>query len=346
MKFSNKLPTHLSWHTKLLQDGIPEDQVQTLAAFIRKAAEYELVQVNPRYLAAQMLLPELTALNLLITAVATGLFTLNWHTTCPVCLTPGQAVQNLGEIESQTQCHHCGHHYTPHLDDEISVTLTATAALHPTKVGVDNAAFRAEVDNRLGKTLALNLINVPAFRRLIADQKLNQGHWLGVKQLVIFFSDLRQSTAFYNKLGDAEAFHWVREHFQIMFAAVEQCGGTPVKTIGDGIMGVFTNPENAVTAIAAGMQGLAQLNDAAGFVGRDRLTLKVGMHQGACIVVTLNGRLDYFGETVNIAARLTGLSLGGDIILSPTIMADAKTCTQAEKLGEVSALLTELRGLP
>ncbi|MFZ1400745.1 MAG: adenylate/guanylate cyclase domain-containing protein, partial [Candidatus Promineifilaceae bacterium] len=346
MKFNRKVTKPFVWHTRLRPYDIPEGQVNALQSFVAKAAGHELFQANPRYLATQMMLPESAGLNLLITAVAAGLFTLNWHTTCPVCLTAGRAVQNLGEIESQTQCHHCGHHYTPHLDDEISVTLTATAALHPTEVGADNPAFRAEVDDRLGKTPALNLINIPAFRRLIADQQLNQGHWLGVKRLVIFFSDLRQSTAFYNKLGDAEAFHWVREHFQIMFAAVEQCGGTAVKTIGDGIMGVFTDPENAVTAIALGMQGLAQLNDAAGFVGQDRLTLKVGMHQGACIVVTLNGRLDYFGETVNIAARLTGLSSGGDIILSPTIMADAKICTQAEKLGQVSTRLTELRGLP
>ena len=44
--------------------------------------------------------------------------------------------------------------------------------------------------------------------------------------------------------------------------------------------------------------------------------LKLGLHEGPCIAVTLNDRLDYFGQTVNLAARLQGESRGGDIILS------------------------------
>lgn len=346
MRFNRKVTKRFVWHTRLRPYDIPEGQVNALQSFVAKAAGHELFQANPRYLATQMMLPESAGLNLLITAVPADLFTLNWHITCPVCHTTGKTAQNLATLEPETVCHYCGTHFKPHLDDEISVTLTATSALYPVTAGADNPAFRADVDARLGKTPALSLINVPAFRRLLTDQQLPQGHWLGVKQLVIFFSDLRQSTAFYNKFGDAEAFYWVREHFQMMFAAVEQHGGTAVKTIGDGIMGVFTSPEAALKAIAAGMQGLAQLNDAAGFVGHDRLTLKAGMHQGACIVVTLNSRLDYFGETVNIAARLAGLSSGDDIILSPTIMANASICTQANGLGQLSPLSTKLRGLP
>lgn len=346
MKLPGKIADHFTWRDALLRCGIPEDQVDTLTLFVIRAANHELYEVNPRYLAEQLRLPEWVALNLLVTAVAEGLFTLIWQTTCPICHADGKYAQNLAEVDNQTQCHYCDHHFIPHLDDEISVTVTATAVLRPLTAIADNPTFRAGVDGRLGKTSALSLINIPAFRRLITDQQLPQGHWLGVKQLVIFFSDLRQSTAFYNKLGDAEAFHWVREHFRIMFAAVERYEGTAVKTIGDGIMGIFTEPENALNAIVTGMQGLVQVNDTAGFVDGDRLTLKVGMHQGACIVVTLNGRLDYFGETVNIAARLAGLSFGGDIILSQAITANDAALRLAKEAGDLLPLTAQLRGLP
>ncbi|HEX8921184.1 MAG TPA: adenylate/guanylate cyclase domain-containing protein, partial [Pyrinomonadaceae bacterium] len=52
------------------------------------------------------------------------------------------------------------------------------------------------------------------------------------------------------------------------------------------------------------------------------LILKVGIHSGPCIAVTLNDRLDYFGCTVNMAARLEGLSTGGDAVISEAVHAD------------------------
>src|SRR6185369_3069541 len=54
----------------------------------------------------------------------------------------------------------------------------------------------------------------------------------------------------------------------------------------------------------------------------DAIAIKLGLHQGACIVVTFNERLDYFGSTVNLAARLQGQSKGGDIVLSTELAAD------------------------
>jgi adenylate cyclase len=54
------------------------------------------------------------------------------------------------------------------------------------------------------------------------------------------------------------------------------------------------------------------------------LKLKVGLHTGPCIAVTLNDRLDYFGSTVNMAARLEGLSTGADVIISRAVYEDAK----------------------
>ena len=85
-----------------------------------------------------------------------------------------------------------------------------------------------------------------------------------------------------------------------------------VKTIGDAVMASFGDPANAVKAALA-MQ--ARIAD-------HELVLKLGIHVGPSVVVNLNDRLDYFGSTVNMAARLQGQSQGGDIVLSRAVADD------------------------
>jgi class 3 adenylate cyclase len=67
------------------------------------------------------------------------------------------------------------------------------------------------------------------------------------------------------------------------------------------------------------------------------LQLKAGFNTGPCIAVTLNDRLDYFGSTVNMAARLEGLSSGTDVIISGSVYEDAKVreLIEAEGLSAV-----------
>ena len=93
--------------------------------------------------------------------------------------------------------------------------------------------------------------------------------------------------------------------------------GAVVKTIGDAVMASFADPAQAVRAALAMQTGIGS----SARTGRD-LVLKVGVHAGPSVVVTLNDRLDYFGSTVNMAARLQGQSAGGDIVLSRAVAAD------------------------
>jgi len=61
------------------------------------------------------------------------------------------------------------------------------------------------------------------------------------------------------------------------------------------------------------------------------LSIKIGLHHGPCIVVNLNDRLDYFGSTVNIAARLPNFSLGGEAIFSESIRNDPEVTQYLER---------------
>ncbi|MFA0733256.1 MAG: hypothetical protein BKPUNTRY_002826, partial [Candidatus Fervidibacter sp.] len=155
------------------------------------------------------------------------------------------------------------------------------------------------------------------FRDLFSQEALRPGERIAVGHLTIVFTDLRGSTNLYRAIGDAPAFGLVMNHFDVLRECVAEEGGAIVKTIGDAIMAVFTRPVHAVRAMAKAQRRLAHPPE-----GMQPLYLKVGIHAGPCIAVTLNDRLDYFGSTVNIAARLEGQSSGTDIILSDAVRFD------------------------
>ncbi len=155
------------------------------------------------------------------------------------------------------------------------------------------------------------------FRDLFSSEALRPGDQISVGTLTVLFTDLRNSTRLYRDIGDATAFGRVMNHFDVLKRAIAQADGALVKTIGDAVMGVFRNPAAALTAM---LQAQAQLS--APPEGTAPLTLKAGIHIGPCIAVTLNERLDYFGSTVNLAARLEGLSTGNDVVISAAVYND------------------------
>lgn len=155
------------------------------------------------------------------------------------------------------------------------------------------------------------------FRDLFSTEALRAGEQISVGTLTVLFTDLRNSTQLYREIGDATAFGRVLNHFDVLKQAIADEDGAVVKTIGDAVMAVFRRPAAALRAMLRAQRELASPQD-----GREPLTLKAGMHAGPCIAVTLNERLDYFGSTVNLAARLEGLSTGTDVIISPTVFED------------------------
>ncbi|MPZ08835.1 MAG: hypothetical protein GEU89_01320 [Kiloniellaceae bacterium] len=162
-----------------------------------------------------------------------------------------------------------------------------------------------------------------AFRDLFSDQVLRPGDEVSVARITLLFTDLRRSTDLYGRIGDAAAYHLVRDHFAYLGAIVRRHDGALVKTIGDAIMAAFTAPADALAAALAIQRELGAFNAAEA----SPLTIKLGLHEGPCIAVTLNGRLDYFGTTVNMAARLQDQSEGGDIVLSESVAADPQVAS-------------------
>lgn len=166
---------------------------------------------------------------------------------------------------------------------------------------------------------AAEVTALQTFRDLFSSEALRPGEQISVGTLTVLFTDLRNSTRLYREIGDATAFGRVMNHFDVLKRVITAEDGALVKTIGDAVMAIFRRPVAALRAMLAAQELLAAPPD-----GMPPLTLKAGIHEGPCIAVTLNDRLDYFGSTVNMAARLEALSTGDDVVISHAIYDDAE----------------------
>jgi class 3 adenylate cyclase len=158
-----------------------------------------------------------------------------------------------------------------------------------------------------------------AFRDLFSGAVLRPGDQVSIAQITLMFTDLKGSTALYERIGDAAAYQLVREHFAFMGSIIRTHRGGIVKTIGDAVMAAFAEPADGVRAALAVQRGTAAFNREH---GPEAIAIKLGVHTGASIAVTLNDRLDYFGSMVNLAARVQGLAEGGEIVLTAELADD------------------------
>ena len=163
---------------------------------------------------------------------------------------------------------------------------------------------------------AKRMLTNQTFRDVFKADNLTIDQRLKITSLTFLFTDLKGSTALYERVGDLAAFDLVRAHFQALLEIISSEGGAVVKTIGDAVMATFTRPEQALAAALRMRAAMDQLNDAR---GTKDLMVKIGIHEGPCLAVMLNERQDYFGQTVNIAARVQGVSNAQAIHVTGTV---------------------------
>jgi class 3 adenylate cyclase len=180
------------------------------------------------------------------------------------------------------------------------------------------------------------------FRRLFSRDLLKPSTPLKVASSAILFSDLTGSTALYTTVGDAAAFRLVDDHFDVLRASLDPHGGTVVKTMGDAIMAAFPDP---IAAIRAATECLRAFDAFKKKVPHgDLIGLKLGVFSGPCYVVTANGAIDYFGQTVNCAARVQHLATSGELILEQSLF-EVLPAADREKLSRIEDLTTTVKGV-
>ncbi|HUI70595.1 MAG TPA: adenylate/guanylate cyclase domain-containing protein, partial [Spirochaetia bacterium] len=182
------------------------------------------------------------------------------------------------------------------------------------------------------------------FRDLFSSQMLSLDETFAIESLSFLFTDIKGSTELYERLGDSVAFSLVKEHFYIMERIVRANNGAVVKTIGDAVMAVFMDAPDALRSAVEMIDAFDDLETAQKL--RNSIIVKIGVHYGPCIAVTLNERLDYFGTTVNIAARVQGLSDGRNVMVSDALFRESGAGTYlAQKRWKGEPFTTSLKGL-
>src|SRR3954468_1315710 len=155
-----------------------------------------------------------------------------------------------------------------------------------------------------------HLLTSQTFRSLFRSEVVGGAQGLAIRDIAILFTDIRGSTALYQRIGDLNAYELVQQHFDWLREATVRHGGAVVKTIGDAVMAAYPD---AAHAVAAALDMRAAVGRASREQPERPVSLKIGVHHGAAIAVTLNDQLDYFGQTVNIAARVQALADAGEI---------------------------------
>jgi class 3 adenylate cyclase len=178
---------------------------------------------------------------------------------------------------------------------------------------------------------AKRLLTNQLFRDIYGTDTIDVEQRLKITSLTFLFTDLKGSTELYERVGDLVAFDLVKAHFRVLNEIVASEAGAIVKTIGDAVMATFPTPDRAVSAALRMREAMRDLNDGH---NREDLLLKIGIHEGPCLAVVLNDRQDYFGTTVNIAARVQALADSRTILATRSVVTDP----QASALLETSGL--------
>jgi class 3 adenylate cyclase len=177
---------------------------------------------------------------------------------------------------------------------------------------------------------AARVTNLQEFRELFEAQVISPHEQISVGSQVVVFTDLRGSTAMYNRVGDAPAYGLVRNHFYVLAQAVSDHHGAIVKTIGDAVMAVFSRIDEALAAVQQMHEKLPTANPNPAI--NARLILKSSLHCGPCLAVNANDKLDFFGSTINLAARMVDSCKGDDLVVSEEVHQRPELQTFLEQL--------------
>jgi class 3 adenylate cyclase len=230
-----------------------------------------------------------------------------------------------------------------HIDDQgVHMSPGTTLVLHndcprETTVLLERVGWQADIAR------GSLLLAYPEFLDLFAADAPAAGHELAVGSLCVLFADIVASTELYEELGDARAYALVQAHFRRATAIVAKFRGAVVKTMGDGFMACFPHSDSALDAALELATGSGELGAEHGVIG---FAVRVGLHEGPCLIVRANERLDLFGTAVNLASRLQSTAAPGQVsVLAELLDHPAVAGVLSTRGAAVSLAQATLRGL-
>jgi adenylate cyclase len=131
-------------------------------------------------------------------------------------------------------------------------------------------------------------------------------------RVVILFSDIEESTALNERIGDRAWVKLIGSHDKLVQRLVHKQSGHVVKSQGDGFMVAFARPEQAVRC---GIDVQESLNGDAKRKRHNDIRVRIGIHMGRSV----RRGDDLFGRNVAMAARVAAEAVGGEILVSETV---------------------------
>jgi class 3 adenylate cyclase len=173
---------------------------------------------------------------------------------------------------------------------------------------VRNEGFGAAVRSSIEDLADWAAVERPDLARITPDGRV-----------VILFSDIENSTAFNERVGDRAWVKLIGEHDKLIRRLVSGHGGHVVKSQGDGFMIAFAGAEQAVRC---GIDIQHALSREAKRRRRNGVRVRIGVHMGRSV----RRGDDLFGRNVAMAARVAGQAGGEEILVSQTVRDAVNDC--------------------
>ncbi|MDH3705117.1 MAG: adenylate/guanylate cyclase domain-containing protein [Acidimicrobiia bacterium] len=203
---------------------------------------------------------------------------------------------------------------TRRMAPDESVRLGSTTIRMVDRADPASTGSRTTLSTDGGKTSIHTVAElVTANRPLVGDGEHRHG------TITIVFSDIENSTARMNAIGDRRWFEILGRHNELVRESVIRYGGTEVKNQGDGFMLTFPSARRALQAMAQVQRSLTSDAEAD---PDSAIRVRVGMHTGE-VIVDDDG--DLFGQHVNLAARIGAQAVGREILVSSLTRAILET---------------------
>jgi len=266
-------------------------------------------------------------LDIFIQGVYDGVFILDWIYHCPTCGHVAYEAPSLHQASSQNFCTVCNEVFDNTLDTNIEVCFS----IHPRLKTLDpiyKMNYLADIgkDIRNGKyrtwdtpdaVRGVEIIQNNLYRELMSSEVFMGDQALPLTNITILFADVTNSTKLYSSLGDRKTFSLIKEYVRILSNTIEKCGGVPVKTVGGVVMGAFIDPLKVFHAAVKAQQQL--IKHVQNKPINERLEMKIGLHSGPVLAVTLNNKLDYVGLAVNSTIDIKNTALANEIVISQVL---------------------------
>ena len=180
-------------------------------------------------------------------------------------------------------------------------------------------------------------ITLEELERAIREERPDLSKTLAADGTVtIVFTDIVDSTVLVARLGDHAWMPVLERHNAVIETAAAEHGGTVAGTQGDGSMLAFSSARRAVSCARSIQHGMANAFAAS----TPPIRVRIGIHAGDAV----SQADQFFGTTVNYAARVTSHALGGEILVS-SVVRDLVTDPEITFLDGRDAQLKGLEGM-